>query len=58
MRQFEVIFCDRADTEVYMIAHVTAPTAGAAQDECNWAVQDKDSLFHGCDFTIWPVPVA
>jgi hypothetical protein len=41
-----------------MLAYVNATSRGAAQDECNNAVQDQNNIFAGCVFTIWPDPVA
>ena len=39
-----------------LLVHVAAPTRGSAQDEVNGAVQDPQSIYHGYQFTIWPVP--
>lgn len=58
MRQFEVILSHADEPQEGVLCYVTATSAGSAQDECNRAVQDEESLYHGYDFTIWPVPVA
>ena len=58
MNRYAVILSHVEEPEEGVLCMVDAVTAGSAQDECNSAVQDPDSVFYGYDFTIWPVPVA
>lgn len=58
MNQYGVILSHADEPQEGVLCYVTASSPGSAQDECNRGVQDEGSIFHGYDFTIWPVPVA
>src|SRR3546814_301410 len=55
---YAVIFSDLTDIELAFAAEVQASSPRSAEDECNRAVNDPGNIFEGCDFTVWPVPVA
>lgn len=57
-KTYAVIFSVPGQPDDYTHANVEASGPRDAIDSCYAAVEQEGGIWEGCQFTIWPIPVA